>query len=232
MNIDLGYMKPVVVFDLDDTLFPETDYLFSGYNAIAKFLYNKYRYPHEECFNLLKRTYYTGGNAFDTLLADLTNFSSDISESISTFLDIYRHHFPNISLPLDSIATLDFLQSIGITMGLITDGRSITQRNKIKALSIEKYFNPDNILISEEQECDKQSPDSFIHFVHRYPNANKFIYVGDNPQKDFLYPNLLGWQSICIEDTGNNIHKQTSIPSPDHAPQFTIKSIKNIITLL
>jgi putative hydrolase of the HAD superfamily len=40
------------------------------------------------------------------------------------------------------------LKANGYKLGLITDGRSISKRKKIKALNIEKYF--EYILISEE----------------------------------------------------------------------------------
>ena len=32
--------------------------------------------------------------------------------------------------------------------------------------------------------------------------------MGDNLKKDFLTPNRLGWQTVCLRDDGRNIHKQ------------------------
>jgi putative hydrolase of the HAD superfamily len=45
-------------------------------------------------------------------------------------------------------ALLTELKSSGHVLGLLTDGRSRTQRNKIRALGVEKWI--DEIVISEE----------------------------------------------------------------------------------
>ena len=49
---------------------------------------------------------------------------------------------------------------------------------------------------------------NYEYFVKRYPGCNDFIYVGDNPDKDFIAPKTLGWETICLKDDGSNIHKQ------------------------
>lgn len=232
MNIDLGYQKPTVVFDLDDTIFPERDFVFSGYNAIAKLLSEKYGLDKSFGFEILSSSFLAGKNPLDTLLSKLNEEITDTDESVESLLEIYRFHQPVLTLPASSATILDYLQREGIKMGLVTDGRSRTQRNKICALGIEKYFEPENILISEERGTDKSSPDSFVHFVHRYPNSSRFIYVGDNPRKDFYFPNLLGWQTICLKDKGSNIHSQETDIDEDFAPQIKIDSLDQLINLI
>ena len=44
--------------------------------------------------------------------------------------------------------------------------------------------------------------------MKRYPECHDFTYVGDNPRKDFIAPNALGWQTVCLKDDGRNIHRQ------------------------
>jgi putative hydrolase of the HAD superfamily len=63
------------------------------------------------------------------------------------------------------------LKANGYKLGLITDGRSIQQRN-IKALNIEKYF--EYILISEE--FGTETP--LIFFVELFGESS-FFYVAD-----------------------------------------------------
>jgi putative hydrolase of the HAD superfamily len=52
-------------------------------------------------------------------------------------LKLYRNHYPSINLTLKMFIIK--LKANGYKLGLITDGRSIQQRNKIKALNIEVF---------------------------------------------------------------------------------------------
>jgi putative hydrolase of the HAD superfamily len=111
-------------------------------------------------------------------------------------------------------------------MSLITDGRSITQRNKLKALNIETYFN--NIIISEEINSEKPSELNYRKVMSLDVNK-KYVYIGDNPTKDFYTPNILGWISICRLDNGFNVHEQNFNLSKEFIPKFLIKSFDEII---
>lgn len=66
--------------------------------------------------------------------------------------------------------------------------------------------------------------------MNRYPECRDFTYVGDNPRKDFIAPNALGWLTVCLKDDGRNIHKQdfTSITALA-LPKKTIESLKELI---
>lgn len=232
MDIDLGYQGVVVVFDLDDTLFKERMFVESAYHHIDNYLSSKYNICNGECHNVMLNAFNSSKNPLDSLFEHLSKVHPSIDERIETLLDIYRFHTPDIVLPEDSVITLNKLSSEGVRMGLITDGRSRSQRNKIEALHLDKYFNPDSILISAETGHEKSDPDSFTAFVHKYPNARKFIYVGDNPSKDFFWPNMLGWVSVCLKDNGQNIHSQIILPSPDHAASIVISALTEITDII
>jgi putative hydrolase of the HAD superfamily len=58
--------------------------------------------------------------------------------------------------------------------------------------------------------------------------AVNYIYIADNPKKDFITPNKLGWTSICLLDKGQNIHKQFFTNSIDYDPQYIINSFNEI----
>ncbi len=184
----------LLVFDLDDTLYKEIDFLISAYKQIAKYLA-----PNNWQFLLAKMiaSYRLGKNVFEIL-------SIEFNVSIGSLLLMYRNYVPDIKL---SESTKDFLETIkskGISCALITDGRSMTQRNKIKALDIENYFC-ENILISEEFGSTKETGKSFVFLDKKFPNLQK-IYIGDNIKKDFKAPNYLGWETICLIDDIRNIH--------------------------
>lgn len=232
MDVDLGYQNKVVVFDLDDTLYQEVDYVYSAYNAIDKFFSERYSLEPGLCFGILQEAFESGHNPFD-LLADvlLAKFQID-NIDISELVSIYRYHTPKLRLNTQTKEMLEEFQKRGIIMGIITDGRSQTQRNKVKALGLEKYFAPENIIISEEIGCEKTMPEPFRKFVSRYPNASQFVYIGDNPKKDFYCPNLMGWQTIMLIDKGLNIHVQNGELSKLHAPQIKLKEINKLLEII
>lgn len=210
--------KKVVCFDLDDTLYKEIDYLISAYCEIAAFV------GHPELVPQMVKWYREGENVFQKL-----NQLLCIDTPIADYLKIYRNHYPAISLSDGVEDTLNELKHRGAILGLITDGRSVGQRNKIKALGLEKWFDDENIIISEEFGSEKTDEKNFKYFEQKY-SEHSFVYVGDNPKKDFIVPNHLGWQTIMLKDDGRNIHRQESAYG-DNIPHVLIVSISEIINI-
>lgn len=226
-EIDLDYHGDVVVFDLDDTLYPERDYMISGFRAVANRAVSS-----EEATafaNEMTDAFDNGGNAMNHL-ADLLNLPlSEREHTIAEWVDIYRNHQPKLSLNQEVADVLLELSQRGVELALITDGRSTAQRAKIHALGLQRFFAPDNIYISEERGAGKESMEPFAYMVHCYPEAAGFTYVADNPVKDFLFPNLMGWTTICLADKGLNIHPQNMDVSKEYKPAFQIQSIKELL---
>ena len=147
-------------------------------------------------------------------------------------LNKYRNHTPDITLSDDVINCLEKLYLQDIPMGIITDGRTITQSNKIKSLGLLKYINKSNIVISEEIGYDKHHKNGFELIMSNNSNCNNFYYIGDNPSKDFYWPNKLGWTTICVIDNGENIHPQDVNIESQYLPQYLIHNFLEIIPLI
>ncbi|GGW63203.1 putative hydrolase of the HAD superfamily [Winogradskyella epiphytica] len=183
----------VVVFDLDDTLYNELDFLKSAYTEIAQSLEPKnWIYLYIQMFSM----YRSNSNVFKFL-------SNTYAKDIQSLIEIYRNHSPDIT-PFEGV--LDVFKAIkdnnGI-IGIITDGRSITQRAKLKNLGLLSYI--DKIVISEEQGSEKPSLDNFKAIENAFP-ASEYFYIADNLKKDFIAPNVLNWRSVGVIDNGKNIH--------------------------
>ena len=200
----------VVCFDLDDTLYKEIDYLKSAYREIASYAADYCRGCSDspiilsvKAYEAMLLAYKEGLNAFERLNAFL-----GINLPISQYLQIYRMHKPNIRLSKSAVSALNSLKSPECIIGLITDGRSVQQRNKVEALGLNRWIIEEDVLISEEFGSEKPTPANYEYFMKRYPESDEFMYVGDNLKKDFIAPNALGWQTVCLKDDGRNIHKQ------------------------
>ena len=211
--------KSVICFDLDDTLYKEIDFVSSAYREIASWC------GHPEFSNQMMEWFHQGKNVFMEL-----NHALGLSIEMADYLRVYRNHYPSIRLEEDVIQALDSISKEGVVLGLITDGRSISQRNKINALGLDKWFADSNIIISEEFGSEKTNKRNFVFFMDKYPSAD-YSYVGDNPRKDFLVPNQLGWRTIMLEDDGRNIHR-SQLEEIVSIPEFVSPSIKDLASVL
>lgn len=234
-EIDLAYHGIVVVFDLDDTLYPEREYMQSGFRAAAREAIAIVGAATEasDLAEAMTVARDAGRNAMDEA-ADILGVidMAEREDLIRKMVEAYRLHSPSIVLPDDSRRLLDMLSGKGVALALITDGRSVGQRAKISALGLERYFRPDNIYISEERGHDKRSMEPFAYMVHRYPEARGFVYVADNPEKDFLYPNIMGWQTVMLGGVYDTIHSQDMPEDKVYVPTFTIDSLSKLPDLL
>lgn len=224
--------KKIVVFDLDDTLYKEVDYLKSGYKKISELVEQRFGLDSHSVYDQLLTWYFNGENAFGRL-----NEHYGIANPIKEYLDIYRYHHPAIVLSEETKNTLNALKSKGVTLCIITDGREITQKQKIKALGLAEWIDRDKVLINEDNKYFKPNHWSFdrmmLHCYEQYTGAElKFYYVGDNPKKDFLAPNQLGWETVCLLDDGKNIHSQDFSLPKEFLPKVKICCIKELINLI
>lgn len=206
----------VIVFDLDDTLYNELDYLKSAYIEISKELKpNNW----EPLFSRLFSIYRNKQDVFEFISS---TYKLDKEELIQR----YRNHLPNIN-PFDGV--LDTLQKIKDSKGklaIITDGRSITQKNKLKKLGLLPYF--DFIIISEEIGTEKPNESNYKK-VENHFNLKTYFYIADNFKKDFVTPKKLGWKTIALLDNGMNIHSHANTSTSDKfLPEYYFSSYSEL----
>jgi len=187
----------VFIFDLDDTLYSEVDYVKSGYKSIA----NNYPNIHnlyEELWNaFLKKE-----PAIDFVLNKL----GMISEK-DRFLSIYRNHIPNIELYPGVFEMLAEMHK-NKKLGIITDGRVEGQKAKINSLKISNLF--DKIIITDEIggiEFRKPNKKAFM-IMKEFFNCDycQMCYIGDNIKKDGIAPEQLGMNFIYFNNS-NGLYK-------------------------
>ena len=180
----------VIVFDLDDTLYDEIDFVKSGFLEISEYLGdNKY---FKFMWNEFKLN--GSGKVFNKLLEKF-----DIKIPLNKLIEIYRFHSPRITLPKESKKLLKFAK----ISALITDGHYITQQNKYNALKLDKYI--DLPIFTDFHHTKKPELKPFQMVMEKYPNK-KYIYISDNPKKDFFAPKKLGWKTIRYKNQ-NGIYK-------------------------
>lgn len=210
--------KVAVIFDLDDTLVKEIEYLKSAFREIAAFADAGNKTLFEELF----QWYRNKENAFGRLIEKYGHLQLDDLKKM------YRNHEPDFSEVFTARQLLEDLKKAGHPLGLMTDGFSITQRNKIKALGLEDFF--DKVVISEEFGSEKPSEANFRAFMEL--PASRFVYVGDNLKKDFVTAKTLGWTTICLKDNGANIHPQDFNRPEGFLPTYCVDSLDELPQLI
>jgi putative hydrolase of the HAD superfamily len=185
-----------LVFDLDDTLFRERDFVFSGFRAVDRWLKT---HRHVGGFATKARELYDRGqrgHIFDQALTELRHEAHP--DLIAELVRVYREHKPRLSLPPDARWALSAFRSHW-KLGLLTDGYLTTQQNKVAALGLEKSFDVLLYTDSLGREHWKPSERPYRRMMEQLDcSGNQCVYIGDNPAKDFVAANALGWHTIQV----------------------------------
>ncbi|MBR3779239.1 MAG: HAD-IA family hydrolase [Clostridia bacterium] len=204
------------VFDLDDTLYLERDYVRSGFCAIAQ-AFGDERLSDElmRLFTEDRRNVYQRAGFSD--------------EECGRCIAVYRQHLPDIRLSDAAKDTLSALRARGCRLGILTDGRPQGQRNKIQALGLEPMV--DAIVVTDElggEAFRKPNPTAFQMMKEALAlDYDEMVYVGDNPIKDFVAPKMLGMQACYLRNPdGLYFSAQEIDPSIP-----TINDITEVLTL-
>ena len=189
-----------VIFDLDDTLYNEKQYVRSGFKAIAEYLNDN------KAEQYLWSIFEKGLPVIDVYLNE-----KGLADKKLEVLKVYRKHYPTISLNDGVIETIEALKEKGIKVGIITDGRSIGQRKKISALGLDELF--DEIIITDELggvQFRKPNDIAFRIMQCRWGIPfERIVYVGDNAEKDAFAPLQLGMKYIWFQN-GDGLYNSKS----------------------
>lgn len=194
-------MSHAVVFDIDDTLYLERDYVRSGFLAVGDHVREKFGVT--GFAEMAWRLFLKGkrGRIFNEAMAALNVHDGDAH--ISELVAIYRAHDPRIALLSDSSPALKELVDRNVLIAIITDGPSLSQWAKVAALGLERYAS--TIVVTEDLGMDMGKPNeaAFLLVQERLGLAGKSLtYVADNPNKDFVAPYRLGWGTVRIRRRG------------------------------
>ena len=223
-------MIKAVVFDLDDTLISEREYIKSGFNVVAEVLSEKYQLLQEDVFfKLMSLFQESPKNVFNRLL-DFYQIDYT-TEEIKELIVSYRHHLPNISLYEDAKFILNELSEKSLKLGVITDGYQVTQRNKLLSLGIDAYF--DAIIVTDELGREFWKPHARPYELIKAQldvEFNEMIYIGDNVSKDFVTAKKLGIKTIHIKrDEGVYIDLKYD---EDYQADYQINSLEQVIDFI
>lgn len=222
-------MIKAVVFDLDDTLIKEVDYIKSGFDVVSTSISKNYDLDKELVLKDMFELFDESSSYVYNRVLDKNNVLYSKQE-IMNLVEIYRNHTPQIRLSKKVIKVLEELRSKGYKIGVITDGYKESQRKKIEALNLEKHV--DKIIVTDElgREYWKPHPRSFELMKEKLNvDFNEMVYIGDNPQKDFYINKVYPIKTIRLYSLG--IYKDDGYYK-EVKENYRIKDLTEIIRLL
>lgn len=219
-------MIRAVVFDLDDTLYPEISYAEDGFRKAAAVLEGLYG---------VKNAYQKIRTLFDEdrmgVFDRLCSSESLPEKAVEDAVDTYRNNQPEkLEFYPKTKDVLQYLRQNGFKTGIITDGRPFSQRAKIRALGAEAYF--DAIIVTDEigREYRKPHPRAFEEMARKLNvRTEEMMYVGDNPQKDFAVKEYLPLKTVQIRTGG--LYQDAEYRN-DIVPDEIVADIREILELV
>ena len=188
----------VIVFDLDDTLISERDYQYSGLCAVENMI--------ERVYNIKTNNIFSNGE--NNGIKDHWSYACEKlslpRKCKQEMLWTYRLHQPNLCLQKGINDLIKNIKLMNGKLAIITDGRSFTQRLKINSVGLSDI----PFFISDEHGEEKPDILRFKKVESKWPNSN-YIYIGDNPEKDFIAPQQLNWLCLGARWVSDPIHSNT-----------------------
>ncbi len=200
------------VFDIDDTLYLERDYVRSGFESVGRWAAKWIQMEDfgERCW----RTFTAGTrkSIFNQVLCESGRLANP--ELISTLVEVYRTHLPSITLAPDASEALKAISRIA-PIAIISDGPLSSQSRKVAALGLAAFAAPIVLTETLGAAFGKPHPRAF-KLVSQSNHATLYAYIADNPLKDFSAPKQLGWITVRVRrPRGLHYAEENSGVTPD-----------------
>lgn len=176
-------MKKAIIFDVDNTLINRKE----AFLKLCDYLIDKYAkdYPYEVTKEELMKTLIeidaNGYGGIHTFIPKLNRIWK-LPHTVEEFVKERNGIFSKLTVPFPETKQVLARLKEKYRLGIITNGFSEVQRDKIKMAGIESYF--DDIIVSGEEEFAKPDPRIFLLSCrHLGVASEEAVYVGD------YYPN-------------------------------------------
>jgi putative hydrolase of the HAD superfamily len=217
-------MISCLAFDLDDTLYPEREYVIPGLAAAARRLVQRLGpvgdfeaefvrfWEADEC-----------GPTFETVLGRL-GVRAD-RRLIDEMVRAYRDREVAISPYGDVREAMDFWRA-RVPLALITDGRPAGQKKKVAALGLAEYFQEVVYTAELGPGCAKPDVAAFRWVQKRIGCAGPGVYIGDDPRRDVPGCRQAGWFAVRIARPGARLAR---LPAPPLSrPDYVISNLEEL----
>jgi len=128
----------------------------------------------------------------------------------------------------DTVPTLIRLRDLGYKIGVVAEGRSVKEWQKLIQLGVDHIFH--SVLISEDLGTEKLSVDQFHEGTRRLDaKPEEAIYVSSKPNRGILYANRAGLITVRIRK-GDFLAEEPE--ATEARAKYTIERLSEILDIL
>lgn len=222
-------MIRAILFDLDNTLFAR-DAAFCRY---ASRLLERREIDSAKRADVLQRMLETDRKhqhrSFDAYGSETTGVCPELGWSTEEYLADYLPGLLAEARPQADVQSMLCALKPLYSMGIITNGGSLRQRDKMRRIEILDFFEPRTILISEEVGARKPDPLIFqtaLNVIATDPN--EVLFCGDDPRCDISGARNMGMKTCWIWGEHHSDKFPANMPTPD----FRLQSIVELPEIL
>ncbi|MEZ5989632.1 MAG: HAD-IA family hydrolase [Planctomycetota bacterium] len=207
-----------IFFDIDDTLFSTSVFAEKARrNAVDAMLTHGLKADRElllrELHEVIQEFSANYDKHFDKLLARLPARSLDgVNADVIIASGMMAYHdtkFRDLRVYDDVYEVLEALSKTDLIRGIISAGLSKKQAEKLLRLHIYAFLSPQAIFITEQIGISKPNPKLYQSVLDRLGlDADKTMYVGDNPRHDVDPCNSLGMITVFNRRSGRHIREK------------------------
>ena len=221
-----------ILFDLDDTLYPEREYVLSGFRAVARWADLHLGIAMTEGYAQLCELYSRGVRGH-TMNVWLRQRGVSDGTVVPELVEAYRRHVPEVA-PFRQMPGLLGRLGQKYKLALVSDGYLQVQQRKLDALGLRPFF--DCIVFSDQWSRAAWKPstrpfEAALDALSLSDSPSSAIYVADNPVKDFLGARRMGIFTVrCLWAGGE--YFALDAPTAQHAAHRTVATISELEQML
>ena len=122
---------------------------------------------------------------------------------------------------------LDTLKERGVRMAVFSNGNVKNQGAKIEALELHRWFDEENIFISEVTGYHKPSLGAFQYVQeHLKVKPENIWYVGDTYEADVFGGKRAGWNVVWYN------HRHREFPANGNVADITVHTAEELLEVL
>lgn len=226
-----------VFFDIDDTLYSTSLFACRArYNSIRAMISLGLNFPEKklvhELEEVIKEFSSNYDQHFDKLLLRIPGRAYEgINPSILVAGAVIAYHetksrellpFPDVTSGLKTLA------KIGLVRGVITDGLSVKQSEKLIRLKLYRLFTPGAIFISDEIGINKPNIKLYQRACNEFNlSPSEIMYVGDDPVNDIDPAKAMGMITVLMKRGGKYLTRPGKLK-----PNYQVDNFSQLIKIV
>lgn len=205
-------MKPAIIFDIDDTLYDQISLIIASIEDAVGSPIEDHEYffsVYQRWVNLFFDEVEKGKMSLHDsriyrIVKTMEELGTPISEkNADDFQRFYQERLDNLVLSDRLTELFQWLSEQDVFLGVVTNGPSRHQRNKYRALGLDRWIPPERVLVSEEAGIAKPFPEIYRIAAGKFGiEPSKTYMVGDSWRNDIVPSKAAGWKAVWFNRHG------------------------------